>query len=668
MPYATFSVHTVLAARLRITDSFQQFLAETGQPAYTFSYHYTPDNNLRSERYPSGLNVSTCYDYAGRPSWATSEIDLSFGDYTTRCLGGQPPSGAEQFYVRGTEYITDPNGNLQRNELGNSLWEYTHFNERQQMDEVRLGTMQDAWDVWMQAATYNPPGTTLGCSTQNLLGNNGNIWSLSMTLPTATSSVTLNQNFAYDCFNRLTTSSEAVQGGPASWARTNAYDTYGNRAVTGSDVGLFAPTSTSHFSTATNRITTVPGAAAPGYDNGGNLTSHAGIGQLTYDGENRGATFFLNNAGLVSTGSYSYDGDGNRIKRTGAVGVDSTETYYVYDALGRMAAEFSQDEETGFGGVEYRTTDHLSSTRVVTNDSGGVIARRDFFPFGEEIPEGWGDRSLVTGYTTSPVFAQEFTAKERDDESGLDYFLARYYRSSLGRFNSVDPGKAGADPSNPQSWNAYAYVNNNPLIFVDPDGLALTIVTFEGEDLTDEQRKFIEENREQIQQTIADRFKEAGVEDVFFLSASDLTDDQRAALTQRETTGIGLLNFVDTSIANFDASRRPSLKGGTSAQGTSAVFLGNLGGENGLAVGAELAFGVGEVSSHELGHQFGFPATGATAAFIKRMFGGGNLMDEGQGNPRPGSPQFFDASDKVIQRVVREINTRGSSISRRRRR
>ncbi len=258
------------------------------------------------------------------------------------------------------------------------------------------------------------------------------------------------------------------------------------------------------------------------------------------------------------------------------------------------------------------------------------------------------------------------SAKERDAESDLDYFLARYYGSSLGRFNSVDPANAGADPANPQSWNAYAYVNNNPLIFVDPDGLALTIVTFEGEDLTDEQRLFIEENREQIQQTIADRFKEAGVEDVFFLSGSDLTDDQRAALTQRETTGIGLLNFVDTSIAGTDVSRIPSMKGGTSNQGTSAVFIGNLTGADGLSIGADLAFGVGEVSSHELGHQFGFPSLGETLNTIPRLFGFRDLMDEGQGNPVPGRPQFFNESDDVIRRFVREVNTRGSSISRRR--
>jgi RHS repeat-associated protein len=65
-----------------------------------------------------------------------------------------------------------------------------------------------------------------------------------------------------------------------------------------------------------------------------------------------------------------------------------------------------------------------------------------------------------------------FTGKERDTESGNDYFGARYYASSMGRFLSPDPsGAAFSAPSDPQSWNMYSYVQNNPLINVDPDGL-----------------------------------------------------------------------------------------------------------------------------------------------------------------------------------------------------
>lgn len=62
----------------------------------------------------------------------------------------------------------------------------------------------------------------------------------------------------------------------------------------------------------------------------------------------------------------------------------------------------------------------------------------------------------------------KFTGKERDAETGLDYFLARYLSSPQGRFTSTDP--ASGWPSDPQSWNMYAYARNNPLLYTDPDG------------------------------------------------------------------------------------------------------------------------------------------------------------------------------------------------------
>jgi RHS repeat-associated protein len=70
--------------------------------------------------------------------------------------------------------------------------------------------------------------------------------------------------------------------------------------------------------------------------------------------------------------------------------------------------------------------------------------------------------------------ATNSTGKERDSESGLDDFEARYYGSSLGRFRRPDPSSVDGDVvdrESPQGWNMYSYVLNNPTTAVDPDGL-----------------------------------------------------------------------------------------------------------------------------------------------------------------------------------------------------
>ncbi|MGO9270722.1 MAG: RHS repeat-associated core domain-containing protein [Terriglobia bacterium] len=67
--------------------------------------------------------------------------------------------------------------------------------------------------------------------------------------------------------------------------------------------------------------------------------------------------------------------------------------------------------------------------------------------------------------------AYKFTGKERDAESGLDYFGARYDSSSVGRFMTPDPFLNSGRPANPQTWNRYSYALNNPVTIVDPTGL-----------------------------------------------------------------------------------------------------------------------------------------------------------------------------------------------------
>jgi RHS repeat-associated protein len=122
-------------------------------------------------------------------------------------------------------------------------------------------------------------------------------------------------------------------------------------------------------------------------------------------------------------------------------------------------------------GVKWLVQDHLGSTRMVVDYTGSLagIKRHDFAPFGEELVAGPGIRSGSNGYSGDAV-RQKFGSKERDIETGLDYFIARYHSPVQGRFTSVDPENAGSDPEDPQSWNGYAYTRNNPVLYSDPDG------------------------------------------------------------------------------------------------------------------------------------------------------------------------------------------------------
>ncbi len=199
------------------------------------------------------------------------------------------------------------------------------------------------------------------------------------------------------------------------------------------------------------------------------------------------------------TDVYRYDGDGNRVRKNFAAGEKVRMVYsgsqliaeydlsngslkkeYVYGAKGLIATIEPAN------GTQYTTADHLGSPRVITNASAAIVSRHDYMPFGEEIGAGIGSRTTGMGFSVAEGLRQKFTLKERDNETGLDYFLARYYSSAQGRFTSPDESKGGpeelfgevdphdplfySDLAEPQSLNKYQYCLNNPLRYIDPDG------------------------------------------------------------------------------------------------------------------------------------------------------------------------------------------------------
>ena len=122
--------------------------------------------------------------------------------------------------------------------------------------------------------------------------------------------------------------------------------------------------------------------------------------------------------------------------------------------------------------IHWLVTDHLGTPRMIVDQTGSLagVSRHDYLPFGEELGAGVGGRTTAQGYTGDSV-RQKFTQKERDNETGLDFFNARYFSSTQGRLTSPDPLYFQMMMAiDPQRFNLYAYTRNNPLKFVDPSG------------------------------------------------------------------------------------------------------------------------------------------------------------------------------------------------------
>jgi len=114
--------------------------------------------------------------------------------------------------------------------------------------------------------------------------------------------------------------------------------------------------------------------------------------------------------------------------------------------------------------VIYYHTDAIGSVRMITDANGGVVTRYDYLSFG-------GDCAPNPPCTAQSPDTHQFAGKERDTDTGLDYFGARYYDSISGRFTTVDPLlNIQTAIRDPQQWNRYAYVLNNPVRYTDPDG------------------------------------------------------------------------------------------------------------------------------------------------------------------------------------------------------
>jgi RHS repeat-associated protein len=376
--------------------------------SFIFGYGYNQAGGLEREQYPSGRVVTTCYNQAGWP------LAVKNGE-----------AGSADTYAGGVQY--EAHGGLSQMTMGNG------------MVETR------GYDADLRPNLITASGATslqLGLSYEG----NGNVTGQTITRP----GFSATQSYGYDALNRILSVSE----GPDY--RNFGYSATGNMWVTtaseGWAPGSFTPRSAAWFDGNNRLVNTGLGVQ---HDAAGNQTA-IGAYRYTYDGENRVVSSTVN----AVTTTYAYDGEGRRVRKGSIV--------MVYDAFGRLAAEYGGTVSAAEAGRLYRTEDHLGSTRLVTDGSGNPRQCQDYLPFGEELPAGVGGRPSC--YMPAGEPRHRFTGKERDQETGLDYFGARYYSGAQGRFTSPDAPFADQDPENPQSWNLYQYGYNNPLSNIDIDG------------------------------------------------------------------------------------------------------------------------------------------------------------------------------------------------------
>jgi RHS repeat-associated protein len=389
--------------------------------SWSVGYNYNQNGVLANQIYPTGLNI----------------------DYAPNALG-QPTKAGN--YASGAQYY--PNGALKQFTYGNGIVHTMTQNTRQL--PVRVTDSGNALDY------------------DYAYDSNANIERI---YDYVTGTPTLRHRWmGYDGLDRLTSAASAVFGGSEHTHRFT-YDALDN--ITSWKVPGIKDYAEYVYESSTNRLTSIRNTTGAtvvgiGYDVQGNLANKNG---QTYD-------FDYGNRlrSVIGKEYYRYDGLGRRVlawePATNSILSQYTQSgQIVYQENHRtsvaseniyLAGSVIAIRERAFASSAYNTkyqhTDALGSPVAVTNDTGTVIERNDYEPYG----------AIIGNPTRGGI---GFTGHVMDGATGLTYMQQRYYDQSLGRFLSVDP--VAADGNTGWNFNRYNYAANNPYKFTDPDGRSI---------------------------------------------------------------------------------------------------------------------------------------------------------------------------------------------------
>ncbi len=405
----------------RINQMSECTPATCNTSGYNLNYTYDLAGNMLSSSDGAGVTNSYAYSQANELTSLTS----SLSDAT------HPPDIVSNVH-------NGPNGPVSFS-LGNGLTGVSSYDG--------LGRLNGGWVCNGSSIA----GCTGGVQLYGFFG----IWSGSQL--TTSSDTVLNQpaNYGYDEFNRLT--SRTITGAFPAANYTWTYDRWGNRTAQTPLNGGFSFSAS--VNTANNQLNGYT------YDAAGNMTND-GNHSYTYDAEGN-----LTAVDGGATASYVYDALNHRVRTV----VDSQVTEFVFNQSGQRVSTwkpgFYQLAGQSYWGAKpvefyvasvanYQHQDWLGTERLRTTYNGAVEGSYQSLPFGD------GQTSSGEDYD-----AYHFAVLDTDSESATDHAQFRQYSPAQGRWMRPDPYAGSYDANNPQSFNRYSYVLNNPLAGIDPSGL-----------------------------------------------------------------------------------------------------------------------------------------------------------------------------------------------------
>lgn len=460
-------------------DANGNMLSKKDRNGNTISYAYDFLNRLTQKTYPDSTIVNYTYDLADRltqVSDASGQYSLSYDNMdrlaqastTYSAIAGKTFTVAYGYDAASNiTFMTDP-------QSGQTSYVYDADNRTTSIKDPSRNAFTLVYDALSRRTQLTRPN---GLATNYQYDTLSRLDSILHQITTRTGTTTLDGaiyqydavgnrisradqrtqttlSYAYDPLYELTTVSQG-----ATSTEKYTYDPVGNR--------LSSLAMASYTYNNSNELTADTSATFT-YDNNGNMlskTDSTGTTSFAWDFENRLKSVTL--AAGAGTVSFIYDPFGRRIQKASSAAI----TNYLYDGSdlleevssnGTVLARYTQGTgidaplaETRSGTTSFYEADGLGSVTSLSNSSGALVNTYSYDSFGNS-----------SGTTGTVANSFRFTGREYDSETGLYYYRARYYDSSIGHFISEDPLQLEAG-----DVNFYAYVWNNPVNLVDPRGL-----------------------------------------------------------------------------------------------------------------------------------------------------------------------------------------------------